>query len=91
MAQQVDSTVNEHPPEVRRLTLLEQIHAGLDAYLGTALGQFRELIVGQAAEQADSAKLGGAHHIVAWLLMRSAYDLGGLAMARCCLGRPATC
>ena len=59
MAQQVDSTVNEHPPEVRVLTLAEQIDAGLDADLGTALGQFRELIVGQAAEQADSSKLVG--------------------------------
>jgi hypothetical protein len=35
--------------------------------------QFRELIVGQAAEEADSAKLVGAHHIVARLLMRSAF------------------
>jgi hypothetical protein len=72
MAQQVDSTVNEHPPEVRVLTLAEQIDAGLDADLGTALGQFRELVVGQAAEQAESPELVGAHHIVAWSLMRSA-------------------
>ncbi len=64
MAQQVDSTVDEHPPEVRV--------AGLDANLGTALGQFRELIIGEAVEQADIAKLVGAHHIVTWLLMRSA-------------------
>ena len=72
MTQQVDSTVNEHPPEIRVLTLTEQIDAGLDANLGTALGQFRELIVGQAAQQAESSKLVGAHHIVAWSLMRSA-------------------
>jgi hypothetical protein len=72
MAQQVDSTLNEHPPEVRVLTFAEQIDAGLDVNLGTALGQFRELIVGQATEQADSSKLVGAHHIVAWSLMRSA-------------------
>ena len=72
MAQQVDSTVNEHPPEVRVLTLAEQIDAGLDADLGAALGQFRELIVGQAAEQADNPQLVGAYHIVAWSLMRPA-------------------
>ena len=51
---------------------MEQLDAGLDANLGTALGQFRELIVGHAAEQADSAQLVAAHHIIAWLLMRSA-------------------
>ena len=51
---------------------MEQLDAGLDANLGTALGQFRELIVGHAAEQADSAQLIAAHHIIAWLLMRSA-------------------
>ena len=62
MAQQVDSTVNEHPPEVRVLTLAEQLDAGLDADLGAALGQFRELIVGQAAEQAESPELVGASH-----------------------------
>ena len=77
MAQQVDGTVDEHPPEVRVLPLKEQIHARLDAHLGTALGQFRELIVGQAVEQADSAKLVGAHHIVTWLPMRQ--PPGGLA------------
>ena len=51
---------------------MEQLDAGLDANLGTALGQFRELIVDQAAEQADSAQLIAAHHIIAWLLTRSA-------------------
>ena len=71
-AQQVDGTVDEQPPEVRLLTLMEQLDAGLDANLGTALGQFRELIVGHAVEQADSAQLVAAHHIIAWLLMRSA-------------------
>jgi hypothetical protein len=71
MAPQIDGTVDEHPPEVRLLTLMEQLDAGLDANLGTALGQFRELIVGQAAEQADRAQVLAAHHIIAWLLMRS--------------------
>ena len=57
MAQQIDGTVNEHPPEVRVLALKEQVDTRLDANLGTAVGQFRELIVGQAVEEADSAKL----------------------------------
>jgi len=73
MTQQIDSTINEHPPEVRVLPLPEQVDAGLDAHLGTAVSQFRELLVGQAAEQADSAKVVGAHHIVAWSLIRSAF------------------
>ena len=73
MAQKVDSTVNEHPPEVRVLTFPEQIDAGLDLDLGTTLSQFRELIVCQAVEQADSPKLVGAHHIAARSLMRSAF------------------
>ena len=43
--------------------------------LGTTLGQFRELIVCQAAEQADSPKFVGAHHIAARSLMRSAFGM----------------
>jgi hypothetical protein len=70
VAQEVYGTINKHPPEVRVLPLKEQIDARLDAHLGTAPGQFRELIVGQAVEKADSAKLVGAHHTVAVLLMR---------------------
>ena len=60
MAQQIDGTVNEHPPEVRVLALKEQVDTRLNANLGTAVGQFRELIVGQAVEEADSAKLARA-------------------------------
>ena len=47
------------------LTLAEQIDAGLDAHLGTTVEQLRELIVGQAVEEAQRAKLTGAHQIVA--------------------------
>ena len=65
MAHQVDGAIDEHPPKVRVLTLVEQIGAGLDANLGTALGQLGELIVSQAVEQAQSAKGVGAHQIVA--------------------------
>ena len=65
MAEEVDGTVDEHPPEVRALTLNEQVGAGLDTDLGTALHQLRELIVGQAVQEADRAKLAGAHQAVA--------------------------
>jgi len=70
---EVDGPVNEHPPGVRGLTLEEQIGTGLDANLGTTPGQFRELIVGQAVEEADSAKLPGAQ------FAHQISPLGGLA------------
>jgi len=62
---QVHGTVNEHPPIVRALALVKQLDAGLDTNLGTAPGQFRQLVVGQPVEQAERAKLVGAHQIVA--------------------------
>ena len=37
VAHQVDRAVDEHPPEVRVLTLVEQLDTRLDADLGTAL------------------------------------------------------
>ena len=46
---------------------------GSIAHLGAALGQFRELAVGQAVEQADRAKFAGAYHAGAGLLMSSAF------------------
>jgi hypothetical protein len=82
VAQEVDGTINKHPPEVRVLPLKEQIDTRLDAHLGTAPGQFRELIVGQAIEKADSAKLVGAHHTVAVLFMRSAFGRASLPASR---------
>ena len=65
VAHEVDGTLDEHPPEVSVLALAEQIDAGLDANLGTALDQLRELAVSQAVEEAEGSKLAGAHHIVA--------------------------
>jgi hypothetical protein len=69
MAYEVNSPVNEHPPEVRALALTKKLDAGLDRHLGTAVSQFRELAVVQAVEQADRAKLAGAYHAGAGLLM----------------------
>jgi hypothetical protein len=36
--QEIDGTVDEHPPEIRVLALAEQLSSRLDADLGTALG-----------------------------------------------------
>jgi hypothetical protein len=47
------------------VTLICCIEARSICDLGTAAGQFRELIVGQAVEEADSAKLAGVHQAVA--------------------------
>jgi hypothetical protein len=73
MAYEVNGPVDEDPPEVRALALEKQLDAGLDPHLGAALGQVRELAVGQALEQADRAKFGGAYHARAGLLMSSAF------------------
>jgi hypothetical protein len=65
MADEVDGTVDEQPPEVRPLSLAEQIDPGLDRYLGTALDQLGELVVAEAVKEAERAELVGAHQIVA--------------------------
>jgi hypothetical protein len=65
VAVEVDGTLDEHPPEVRMLALAEQLVAGHHAYLGTAIEQVGELIVGEALEEAQSAELVGVHQIVA--------------------------
>jgi hypothetical protein len=64
-AHELDRPVHEHPPEVGVLALVEQDDAGLDANLGTGLGQLGELAVGQAVEKADRAEFAGAHQTVA--------------------------
>jgi hypothetical protein len=65
VADEIDGTVDQHPPEVRVLTLVKQFDPGLDANLGAALDQFSELLVGQAVEDAQRAELVDAHQIVA--------------------------
>src|SRR5437016_3355112 len=64
-AYQVDGTLDEHPPEVRVLALVEEIDPGLDGYLRTTLDQLRELVVRHAFEDAERAQLVDAHQIVA--------------------------
>ena len=65
MADQVDGTVDEHPPVVGGLALVEQLDPGLDADLGAALDQLGELLVAQTVEDAERAELVDAHQIVA--------------------------
>ena len=53
MTDQIDGPVDQHPPEVRILTLIEQIDARLDANLRTVIDQIAELIICQALEDAQ--------------------------------------
>jgi hypothetical protein len=57
--------LEQHPPEVRGLTLAEQVHPGLDPDLAAAIDQLGELLVAQAAEDAQGAELVDAYQIVA--------------------------
>ena len=50
---EVNGTVDEHPPEVGVFAFPEQIDPGLDPNLGAAFHELSELIVGQAVEDAQ--------------------------------------
>jgi hypothetical protein len=65
MTDEVDGTVDEQPPEVRALSLVEQLDPGLDLHLGPALDQLGELVVAEAVEEAERTELVDAHQIVA--------------------------
>ena len=65
MAHQVNGTVHQYPPVIRVLALSEQLQAGLDADLGTALDQLSQLVIGQAVKDGERAKFVGAHQVVA--------------------------
>ena len=47
------------------LALAEEVDPGLDGHLGAARDQLRELLVGQAVEEAQRAQVVDAHQIVA--------------------------
>ena len=57
--------VDQHPPEVRMLALMEQLNTRLNANIDAVLDQIRELIICQAVEDAQRAKIINAHQIVA--------------------------
>jgi hypothetical protein len=57
VAHEVDGAVEQHPPEVSVLALAEHIRPRLDANLGAPPGQLRELVIGQAFENAERAEL----------------------------------
>ena len=64
-AVQRDRAVDEHPPEVGRLALVEQVAAGLDRNLGAAVDQLVQLRVGQPGEEGDAPQVVGVHQTVA--------------------------
>ena len=51
VANQVDGSVDEHPPEVGVVTLVEEVDAGRDGHLGPGLDQLAELGVAEPVEQ----------------------------------------
>jgi hypothetical protein len=65
VADQVQRTVDEDPPEVRVLALAEQLDAGLDVHLGAGRDEVGELVVGHAVEDAQAAQVVDSHQIVA--------------------------
>src|SRR5262249_31434647 len=88
VAHQVDGPVEESPPVIRVLALAEQLDAGLDANLGAALGQLRQLVAGQAVKDAERAKLVGVHQImVAARYVRAREHSGWLRGQRTLEGR----
>ena len=64
MADEIDRAVDEKPPVVCRLALMEQVVARFDADLGTAVDQFGELVVDRSGEDAQRAQILDAHQIV---------------------------
>jgi len=65
VADQVDGTLDQHPPEVRMLALVEQVEAGLDVHLAPALDELSELVVSEPVEEVERAQVVDAHQIVA--------------------------
>jgi hypothetical protein len=53
MPYQIYGAVDQHPPEVGMLTLVEKLDARLNTYLGAVLDQIAELIIGKAVEDAQ--------------------------------------
>ena len=64
-ADEIDSAIDEHPPEVRGLALPEHLDAGLDLHLDTVGDQIGKLIIGKAVKYAQGAKIVNTHQIVA--------------------------
>jgi hypothetical protein len=65
VAHEGDGTVDQHPPEVGVVALVEQVDAWLDSHLGAGLGQLSELSVGQTVEEVYCAEVVGSHQTVA--------------------------
>jgi hypothetical protein len=53
MPYQIYRTVDQHPPEIGMLTLVEELDARLNGYLGAVLEQIAEVIIGEPIEDAQ--------------------------------------
>jgi hypothetical protein len=53
MPYQIYRTVDQHPPEIGMLTLVEELDARLNGYLGSVLDEIAELIIGEPIEDAQ--------------------------------------
>ena len=62
---QVEPALDEHPPEVGRLSFPERLVTGAEAHLLAGREQRAELVVRHPVEQAQRAQVGELHHMVA--------------------------
>jgi hypothetical protein len=61
VAHEIECTVDQHPPEIGVVTLVEKLDSGFDACLGARVEQFAELGVAQALEQIERSKVVNVH------------------------------
>ena len=65
MSQEVHAPVEEHPPGLGGLVLLEQFVTALEGHLGAHLEQGLQQVVVAPVEEPHPAKIVELHHIVA--------------------------
>ena len=63
-ANEVDLSLEQHPPAVRRVTLLEDLLALDERVFLTSLEKLTELLVGEPVEEEHGAQLADVDHIV---------------------------
>ncbi|GAB3551846.1 hypothetical protein GCM10027404_21710 [Arthrobacter tumbae] len=64
MAKQLEGTVDQYPPGVRRFALVRKDDARFDGDLCARFDEVDKLLVAEAFEEADSSKLARVHQIV---------------------------
>ena len=65
VAYEVDLAVDEHPPEVGRLTLVPEHLAGPEAHLDARVDQALQLVVAEPVEEGERADVGEFDHSAA--------------------------